>query len=227
MAIDIAPVLFAAAAAAAASPVSTCAAAVAAAPRQPLEARLEALKTTHLDAVMAIENAAYPYPWSRRNFSDSLQAQYYAQILLLTRGAAGAGGTGLPDGNADDALDLQLATPATASAPAPPATPIGYFLAMQGVDEVHLLNITVAPAYQGQGWSLVMLDALALWAGRQPGIQWLWLEVRPSNHRARTVYERYGFKLMGRRRNYYPAGPAGSANAGIREDALVMSRSLR
>ena len=29
---------------------------------------------------------------------------------------------------------------------------LGYFVAMKGVDEVHLLNITVAPAYQSQGW---------------------------------------------------------------------------
>ena len=35
---------------------------------------------------------------------------------------------------------------------------------MKGVDEVHLLNITVAPGYQGQGWGRVMLDALALWS---------------------------------------------------------------
>lgn len=32
-------------------------------------------------------------------------------------------------------------------------TLLGYFVAMQGVDEVHLLNITVAPEFQGQGWS--------------------------------------------------------------------------
>ena len=53
---------------------------------------------------------------------------------------------------------------------------------MKGVDEVHLLNITVAPDYQGQGWGRVMLDALALWA-RGQGAQWLWLEVRTSNAR--------------------------------------------
>ena len=40
-------------------------------------------------------------------------------------------------------------------------TLLGYFIAMQGVEEVHLLNITVAPEYQGQGWSRVLLDALA------------------------------------------------------------------
>ena len=37
---------------------------------------------------------------------------------------------------------------------------LGYFVAMKGVDEVHLLNITVAPDYQRQGWARAMLDAL-------------------------------------------------------------------
>ena len=46
---------------------------------------------------------------------------------------------------------------------------LGYFVAMPGVQEAHLLNITVAPAFQRQGWAHVMLDALALWA-RSHGI---------------------------------------------------------
>ena len=29
---------------------------------------------------------------------------------------------------------------------------LGYFVAMKGVDEVHLLNLTVAPDHQGSGW---------------------------------------------------------------------------
>src|SRR5690242_11458738 len=57
---------------------------------------------------------------------------------------------------------------------------LGYFVAMKGVDEVHLLNLTVAPAHQGHGWGRVLLDGLALWA-RAQGAQWLWLEVRVSN----------------------------------------------
>jgi ribosomal protein S18 acetylase RimI-like enzyme len=60
---------------------------------------------------------------------------------------------------------------------------------MKGVEEVHLLNITVAPEYQRQGWSRVMLEALAIWA-RGQGAQWLWLEVRVGNVRAMQVYER-------------------------------------
>jgi len=87
------------------------------------------------------------------------------------------------------------------------------------VDEVHLLNITVAPDYQRQGWSRVMLDALAVWAKGQ-GAQWLWLEVRVGNQRAMQVYESHGYRRVGQRKDYYPAG------ANEREDALVMSLKL-
>ena len=97
--------------------------------------------------------------------------------------------------------------------------PLGYFVAMKGVDEVHLLNITVAPEFQQQGWSVVLLDALALWA-RGRGAQWLWLEVRVSNLRARQIYEKYGFQRVGERKRYYPSAGA------EREDAVVMSYAI-
>lgn len=97
-------------------------------------------------------------------------------------------------------------------------TVLGYFVAMKGVDEVHLLNITVDPDHQGQGWGRVMLDALALWS-RAQGAQWLWLEVRTSNRRAQEIYQRYGYRRVGERRNYYPAERG-------REDAIVMSYKL-
>jgi ribosomal-protein-alanine N-acetyltransferase len=96
---------------------------------------------------------------------------------------------------------------------------LGYFVAMKGVDEVHLLNITVAPRYQRQGWAQLMLDALAVWAKGQ-GADWLWLEVRVGNYRAIDVYEANGYRRVGQRKNYYPA------EDGQREDAVVMSLRL-
>ena len=98
-------------------------------------------------------------------------------------------------------------------------TLLGYFVAMKGADEVHLLNITVAPTYQRQGWARMMLEALAIWS-RGQGAQWLWLEARASNQRAMTIYDRHGFRRVGHRKAYYPA-----AN-GQREDAVVMSLRL-
>jgi len=98
-------------------------------------------------------------------------------------------------------------------------TVLGYFVAMKGVDEVHLLNITVAPEHQSQGWGRLILDAIALWA-RGQGAQWLWLEVRVGNARAQRIYEQHGYRRVGERKGYYPAAGGG------REDAIVMSLKL-
>ncbi len=96
---------------------------------------------------------------------------------------------------------------------------LGYFVAMKGFEEVHLLNITVAPEHQQQGWARVMMEALALWA-RGQGAQWLWLEARVGNSRALQVYRAHGFRQVGQRKHYYPA------SAGTREDAVVMRFQL-
>lgn len=92
---------------------------------------------------------------------------------------------------------------------------IGYFIAMPGVGELHLLNLTVAPAHQGAGHARTLLDVLQARC-QQRGLPVLWLEVRAGNARARHVYQRRGFVEAGLRRRYYPAGHL------MREDAIVM-----
>ena len=87
---------------------------------------------------------------------------------------------------------------------------------MVGVDEMHLLNITVAPQAQSRGHARFLIDTLiGLCAAHAASA--LWLEVRQSNLRARGIYERLGFTQVGVRKGYYPA-PLGQ-----REDAVVMS----
>lgn len=96
--------------------------------------------------------------------------------------------------------------------------PIGYWLTMPGVDETHLLNLTVAPAWQRQGLGGAMLAEVAARC-RDGGDRTLWLEVRDSNAAAIALYRRFGFAEVGRRTGYYPAGAR-------REDAVVMSLAL-
>jgi ribosomal-protein-alanine N-acetyltransferase len=93
---------------------------------------------------------------------------------------------------------------------------VGYCVAMFGADEMHLLNITVVPAFRRRGHARRLLAEL-VGACRANGAQRLWLEVRVSNEGAREAYRRLGFVQAGLRKGYYPA-PKGS-----REDALVMS----
>lgn len=99
-------------------------------------------------------------------------------------------------------------------------TVLGYFVAMQILDEVHLLNITVAPQHQSQGHALTLLQALRHWSLHSAHAQSLWLEVRESNTRARQVYARYGFVQVGARKKYYPV------HDGERETAILMNLPL-
>jgi len=132
----------------------------------------------HLDAVLAIEHLAYPVPWTRGNFIDSIAAGYDAWLHLDSQG-----------------------------------TLLGYCVAMEGVDEMHLLNLTVAPPHQGQGHARAMLDHL-VGLCRQRGARELWLEVRESNTRARALYARYGFVPIRVRKGYYPLPPGQPGGSG-------------
>jgi [ribosomal protein S18]-alanine N-acetyltransferase len=146
--------------------------------------RREPMGLRDLDAVLAIEDAVYEFPWTRGNFIDSMAAGYAAQVLRTADGGLCA-----------------------------------YCVAMAGVQETHLLNLSVAPAWQRRGLGRGLLDALVADC-RAANDLWLWLEVRESNRRAREIYRRYGFENSGWRRAYYPAA------AGQREDACVMRLSI-
>lgn len=176
---------------------------------QPREARLEPITVERIAAVCAIERSAYTHPWTPANFGDSLAAGYHCQCLVAPA----------PPSSEPVAERRPRALWGRPAAQSGSETLIGYFVAMKGVDEVHLLNITVAPAFQGQGWAPLMLEALSGWS-RGQNAQWLWLEVRASNLRALAIYERQGFRRVGMRKGYYPA----EGNA--REDAVVMSLRL-
>ena len=96
---------------------------------------------------------------------------------------------------------------------------IGYCVAMTGVDEMHLLNITVAPASRRRGHARRLLAGLVQ-VCRERAANRLWLEVRESNVDARGTYRHLGFAEVGRRRGYYPAPQS------RREDAIVMTLDI-
>lgn len=95
----------------------------------------------------------------------------------------------------------------------------GYAIVLGVMDEAHLLNISVVKARQGSGLGRALLEFVGETA-RQRGATQLFLEVRPSNEAALSLYSRTGFEAIGRRKGYYPAADG-------REDAIVMRRTLR
>jgi [ribosomal protein S18]-alanine N-acetyltransferase len=94
----------------------------------------------------------------------------------------------------------------------------GYAIVMNAVDDLHLLNITVGPDFQG----LRLSHTLMAWvedSARIANCSGILLEVRPSNQRARDIYTALGFVQIGVRPNYYPHFHG-------REDAVVMRKPV-
>ena len=97
-------------------------------------------------------------------------------------------------------------------------SPIGHAVMSVAVGEAHILNVCVAPEWQGKGLGRRLLERL-LRIAVQHHADTAYLEVRVSNQSARNLYESSGFGEIGVRRDYYPAHPA-------REDAAVYARVL-
>ena len=95
---------------------------------------------------------------------------------------------------------------------------VGYGVLMIGVREAHLLNVSVATAWQRRGFGRMLLEHFVQVARDSDAAQML-LEVRPSNKAARQLYVDFGFKEITVRPGYYPSGRG-------REDAILMGIPL-
>lgn len=84
--------------------------------------------------------------------------------------------------------------------------------------ESHMLNLSIASAYQRQGCGRQFIEFLVHQA-RSRDARCMLLEVRPSNTAAINCYNSAGFNEIGSRKDYYPA-PGG------REDALLFARQI-
>jgi len=91
---------------------------------------------------------------------------------------------------------------------------LGFLIAHQVLDEVTLMNVAVAPQWQGQGYGRKLVAHLVAECKARQVTQ-IWLEVRASNRTAIQLYESLGFTQKGLRKGYYPAEP-------VSEDAVVM-----
>lgn len=94
---------------------------------------------------------------------------------------------------------------------------VGYAAFWCVVDQGELGNVAVAADWRGRGLGARLIEDV-LRRADVLGVTEVFLEVRPTNTRARRLYERYGFVQVGRRRNYYQE-PV--------EDALVLRRPVR
>jgi len=92
---------------------------------------------------------------------------------------------------------------------------VGFIVSRLALDEAEILSIAVASARRGGGLGRRLLDLnLRRLAGL--GARTVFLEVDAGNVPACKLYRRAGFREVGRREGYYPAG----------QGALILRRDL-
>ena len=92
----------------------------------------------------------------------------------------------------------------------------GFFAGWIVEDEMHINNVASRPSFRRIGVARSLMEAAMDESGYR-GVRFVILEVRASNEAAQGLYKKLGFKLIGRRKDYY-RGPI--------EDALVMRKEL-
>lgn len=96
---------------------------------------------------------------------------------------------------------------------------IGFILSRSAADEAEILSVAVESRYRGRGLSRDLLRLhLGYLAGR--GLRTVFLEVEENNAPARALYEKAGFRIVGRRERYYKEA------GGEERNALVLRRDL-
>lgn len=93
---------------------------------------------------------------------------------------------------------------------------VGYTAVWIVLDQAELGDIAVDEPWRGKGVGERLITGVFDLV-RERGVRELYLEVRVSNERARRLYDRHGFRLVGRRPGYYVRP---------REDALVLRKVM-
>ena len=91
----------------------------------------------------------------------------------------------------------------------------GYIGLWRILDEGPITNIAIDPEYRGRKLGSTLFK-YAIDEMKSAGTNSFTLEVRESNRVAIRLYESFGFKMAGRRKNYYQDN---------QEDALLMWRN--
>lgn len=95
---------------------------------------------------------------------------------------------------------------------------VGFFVGLQVLDEITLMDIGVAAEARGKGVGQQLLEHF-IQISRERKAASIWLEVRVSNSSAIHIYQKAGFEQIEIRKNYYPTATG-------KEDACIMKLEL-
>ncbi|MBI3989802.1 MAG: ribosomal protein S18-alanine N-acetyltransferase [candidate division NC10 bacterium] len=147
---------------------------------------IDRMQPEDLDDVMAIEARSFSTPWTEEMFKSELWGKTLSENLVAR----------------------------AVSVPGARTQVVGYTCLWIVGEELHINNIAIHPRYRRQGVAKSLLS-FAFDLAKRRGARKALLEVRVSNTTAQALYQRLGFRVVGRRHQYYTS-PV--------EDALVMAK---
>jgi ribosomal-protein-alanine N-acetyltransferase len=152
-----------------------------------VEITIDFMKKEDIDQVLAIEQTSFSMPWSGNLFLSEFRSPLVSTLMV------------------------------SLSSTAPKRAVTGYIVFWLVADEMHILNLAVAPDSRRRGIARRLVLA-GIKHARAKGARRAFLEVRASNIAAQKLYSSLGFMGTSLRRDYYDS-PV--------EDAVVMTLEQR
>lgn len=166
--------------------------------------KVEPMQVSDIQEVMAIERLSFPTPWPMGAYRYEIRHNpraYYFVVRPQEEGAA----------QCEEPRRGLLARFRSTTARRPSIVGYGGFWC--SAREAHISTIAVHPRLRRKGLGQLILIAM-IEKARSVGADHITLEVRASNSIAQSLYRKYGFQVVGRRRGYYSAS---------NEDAVIMA----
>ena len=166
-----------------------------------------------IPAVVAIEHASYSMTWPAKAYDYELQDNDLAHYFVLRTSLSHPPQKKSKHFNRLSEAQGQTPGGQRSAVGGPFSTVIGLAGFWLMGDEAHISTIAIHPDWRGLGlgeWLLLTLIEVAQALDAQTAT----LEVRPSNHSALALYQKYKFGQVGRRPRYYSDND---------EDALILT----
>ena len=145
------------------------------------------MEQADISQVTEIDRLSFPVPWGSTSYEYELTENRAAHFIVAVDPSAGP---------------WRPKWLGRLMGRRPARTVIGYAGFWLVVDEAHIGAIAIHPDRRGQGWGERLLVNL-LQRAIEHGAASATLEVRASNHVAQSLYRKYGFEDVGRRKEYY------------------------
>ncbi len=185
---------------------------------------LRYMQLPDIQQVAAIDAASFQPPWSRDSYAFEIKESRISHMVVLARPASRpAPAEARRTGWLAHIGDMLRARPHACNGR---GAVLGYGGLWKIQDEAHISTIATHPSQRGKGYGEILLAGMFGKALRL-NAEFIVLEVRVSNAIAQSLYEKYGFSRVRRRRNYYHSDKEDAWDMRVALDKVMRRRFSR